>query len=724
MKRVVALLLIAFAVALAAGRPETALGHAALRTSDPAANAFLQRAPGQVTLTFTEPITSKSSTIQLLDAAGKPITIPDATVSGATMSVALPQLQPGIYNVLWANVSRIDGHAIRGSYPFTVLRPDGSLPAQTNSVTGLSGDADPPPLADGVAVRALSLLGLAMVVAGAMVTLLWSRPGEGIRKGLEYAVYGGSGVLVVATALNFVTIHDAYDGVGARELIFETQSGGYWMTRAGIALLVGVAASFLGEAPRRTAVALMGCVGVYLWAYTATSHAAASTGSAWARGLDFVHGMAALTWIGAVVGVAVAARLGSRHAPWRELMSRFSLTASAMVFLLLATGFLSGFVEVDAMSKLWETRYGAILVAKLVLMVPLLGVAAYNAKVGRARLERQERGEPRRFVISTTVEVILGLGVFLAAAALTQTTVSKSIAIQPERKPFDQVVNVADLQVRLTVDPNQTGLNTYRVELDDAAGNPVSAERVRLTFRYQDDANIGASTLTLAGQAEGVSIGQGPFMTLEGRWRIETEVRRANVDDAIAFFDVRPSGTAVVSSTTGGAWSKPTPGLTWNQFGGLAFVLAGLGFAFARTPVRRLGKSYGWAASGATMTGFSLGVLLLFGVHAHEPSDDLPTNPVYPDANSIAQGRTLFDQNCASCHGRTGVPPKGLDLDPYPLDLTVHVPQHADGQLYKFIADGVPGTAMRAWDEGDGRLTEEQIWHLVNFLRTLTPVER
>ncbi|HNM77482.1 MAG TPA: hypothetical protein PKI89_03905, partial [Tepidiformaceae bacterium] len=69
-------------------------------------------------------------------------------------------------------------------------------------------------------------------------------------------------------------------------------------------------------------------------------------------------------------------------------------------------------------------------------------------------------------------------------------------------------------------------------------------------------------------------------------------------------------------------------------------------------------------------------------------------------------------------------PPKGLDLNPYPLDLTVHAPQHADGALFNFISKGVPGTAMRAWGSGDGKLTEEQIWHLVNFLRTLTPVER
>lgn len=724
MRRAGALLLIVLSLAFAVGSPRTALGHAALRTSDPAANAFLQRAPTQITLSFTEPITSKSSSIQLLDAAGQPVAIPEASVSGANMTVQLPQLQPGIYNVLWANVSRIDGHAIRGSFPFTVLRADGSLPAQTNSVTGLPADADPAPLADGVAVRALSLLGLAMVAAAAVIVLLWAEPDRRIRSGLGFCAYGGAGVLAAATALNFFTIRDAYAGVPLRELVFETPSGGYWLARAGLALLVAASASFMVEAPRRTAAALLGCVAVYLWAYTATSHAAAGSGSAWARGLDFVHGMAALTWIGAVIGVALAARLGTRQSPWRSLMPRFGLTASTMVFLLLTTGFLGAFVEIDRTSKLWETRYGVILLLKLGLTAPLLGVAAYNARWGKTRLQRAERGEPRRFLLTATAELALGLGVFVFAAALTQTTVSKSIVIAPDRKPFHQEATFGDLRIGVAVDPNQTGLNTYRVTLSDGAGAPVTAERVRLTFRYQEDASIGASTLVLSSQEPGAYVGQGPFMTLEGRWRLETEVRRTDVDDVVGFFDVRPAGIAVSAANTAGMWGKPAPGLTWNEFGGLALVIAGFGFALSRTPVRKLGREFGWVANGMTMAGFSFGVLLLFGVHAHEPVGELPANPVYPDSNSITQGRTLFSQNCASCHGLSGVPPKGLDLNPYPLDLSVHVPQHPDGQIYRFIADGVPGTAMEAWAQGKNRLTEEQVWHLVNFLRTLSPVDR
>lgn len=723
MRRLAGLVVVIAGAMLALSQAAPLSAHATLRSSEPAANAFLQRAPGAIVLTFTEPIDSRSSYIQVLDGAGILIQTPTATVEGVVMTTTLPTLRPGIYNVLWENVSRIDGHAIRGSYPFTVLNPDGSLPDTTNAVGGVSTDPDPPPLADGIVVRLLSLVGLTIVAAGAVISLLWKEAPAGLRRGLLWSLYAGVAVLGVATLLNLQTIRDAYSGVGIRDLILETPSGGYWLTRFGLVLFFAAAGSYLVEAPRRSGAAVIGGVAIYLWAFTATSHAAAAgSGSAWAKGIDFIHGMAAVTWIGAVIGIAIAARLGRRDLAWSSLTPRFGLLASTMVFLLLGTGFLATFVQVDEVEKLWETRYGLVLLAKVALMLPLFVVALYNARAGKERLAAAAPGEPRRFLRFAYAEVALGMLVFAAAATLTQTTNSRSVTLESDIRPFDTTSTFGDLNIRLHVDPNRTGLNTYRVELADQGGVPVEADRIRLTFRYQEDATVGASSLTLARAEPGLHVGQGPFMTLEGRWRVEVEVRRASVDDIVAFYDVRPAGAPVAATTTGDAWSRPTPGLTWNQFGGLVFVLTGLGFALARTPLRSFAKEAGWAANGATMVGFSAGVLLFFGVHAHTPSEGVPTNPVFPDANSIAQGRMLYESNCIECHGRTGVPPDGLDLNPYPLDLTVHIPQHVDGEIYQFIANGIPGTAMVAWRQGG--LSEEEIWHLVNYLRTFAPVEQ
>jgi copper transport protein len=103
---------------------------------------------------------------------------------------------------------------------------------------------------------------------------------------------------------------------------------------------------------------------------------------------------------------------------------------------------------------------------------------------------------------------------------------------------------------------------------------------------------------------------------------------------------------------------------------------------------------------------------------------DTLINPIPPDSDSIAEGETLYAENCAACHGDTGKGdgPVGMTLNPAPADLTIHtVPGvHSDGKLWNWISDGYPGSVMPAFKQF---LTEEEMWHLVNYIRTLSPEE-
>ena len=56
-----------------------------------------------------------------------------------------------------------------------------------------------------------------------------------------------------------------------------------------------------------------------------------------------------------------------------------------------------------------------------------------------------------------------------------------------------------------------------------------------------------------------------------------------------------------------------------------------------------------------------------------------------------------------------------MALDPPPGNLVVHVPLHSDAELYGFVDEGIPGTAMAALGE---RLSDDEIWHVVNYIRT------
>jgi mono/diheme cytochrome c family protein len=42
----------------------------------------------------------------------------------------------------------------------------------------------------------------------------------------------------------------------------------------------------------------------------------------------------------------------------------------------------------------------------------------------------------------------------------------------------------------------------------------------------------------------------------------------------------------------------------------------------------------------------------------------------------------------------------------------------SDGEIYSVIRKGIPPTMMAAWD---GRIPDDDIWNIVNYLRTLAP---
>ncbi|MCC7118695.1 MAG: cytochrome c [Anaerolineales bacterium] len=92
------------------------------------------------------------------------------------------------------------------------------------------------------------------------------------------------------------------------------------------------------------------------------------------------------------------------------------------------------------------------------------------------------------------------------------------------------------------------------------------------------------------------------------------------------------------------------------------------------------------------------------------------TNPL--GAEAAAEGAKVFRVNCVACHGEQGHGdgPAGAALSPAPKNLAELQTTVADDYLYWRIRTGSPGTAMAPWQ---GILTDEQIWQVVAFIRTL-----
>ena len=90
-------------------------------------------------------------------------------------------------------------------------------------------------------------------------------------------------------------------------------------------------------------------------------------------------------------------------------------------------------------------------------------------------------------------------------------------------------------------------------------------------------------------------------------------------------------------------------------------------------------------------------------------------NPVKADAASIGRGKTVYMAECASCHGNSGRGdgPSAKDLEKSPGDMT-KLGSQSDGALFWKITEGKKPMASFAT-----KLTEQQRWDVVNYLRTL-----
>ena len=94
-------------------------------------------------------------------------------------------------------------------------------------------------------------------------------------------------------------------------------------------------------------------------------------------------------------------------------------------------------------------------------------------------------------------------------------------------------------------------------------------------------------------------------------------------------------------------------------------------------------------------------------------------NPVPETAESIASGKMVYTQRCASCHGEKG-DGKGEKAGDLSLEPTNFTDAHetslsTDGELFWKISEG-----HRPMPRFKDKLSENERWDLVNYIRTFS----
>ena len=107
-------------------------------------------------------------------------------------------------------------------------------------------------------------------------------------------------------------------------------------------------------------------------------------------------------------------------------------------------------------------------------------------------------------------------------------------------------------------------------------------------------------------------------------------------------------------------------------------------------------------------------------VQDEQESAEPPANPIAMSEDSVRAGRRVFGRFCRSCHGMRAdgqgmTAPSGSR----PANLVDDQWDHGgtDGEIFTVIREGVPPAYdMDAWE---GRITDDDIWNIINFLRDL-----
>ncbi|GAA3234445.1 copper resistance CopC/CopD family protein [Dactylosporangium siamense] len=449
--------------------------HATLVGSAPTADVVVDALPGEVVVTFSEPVRPVADKVRVITPDGGRLDTGKATARGADLVIPVRgDGSKGTYLVSYRVISA-DNHPISGGFAFSY----GQVSATPTDDAGAGVQTDPLVKNAMSAARWIGFLGLILLVGPALILLtLW--PARLPTTGPARLAVVGGGLVAVSTLLElYLQIpYTSGNGLLGGTLDGAAESLGTAYGAAHLVRLAAVAAAVLLLRPvaglragkvDRALLILVAVVGAATWPLS--GHPSASPVPALTVVADAAHLAAMAVWVG---GLVVLFGFLLRRASHRELaaiMPVWSGWALLAVTVLVLAGTAQALVEIGTLSALTGTLYGRLVITKVGLFAVIIVAAAYarditNRDFPAAADDEKEAASVRgRLRIGVLVEigvVVLILGV---TSVLVQTTPARSVeaaSAQPGR-PVEVKVSSNLFQVVVDVSPAKTGINTVHL---------------------------------------------------------------------------------------------------------------------------------------------------------------------------------------------------------------------------------------------------------------------
>jgi copper transport protein len=495
----------------------SALAHASLLQSTPADGEVLSEAPARFVLTFNEPVAPV--VMRLIDADGAGSELSKVQTHDESVVIDAPPLKPGTHALSWRVISA-DGHPVGGSIVFSIGKPSAStVPVRT--------DTPPALMATIWLARVLLYVGLFVGVGGRFFAA-WIAQGQPLPRSAERAIDACLMAGLIATIVSLGL--QGLDALGVDFLRLADWIVWAAALKTSYALTLGIAAFALALAlasgwvrgvavMRGTSALAILAVGLAL---AASGHASDAPPQTVTRPAIFVHGVCIAFWVGSLLPLAALIRNGDATAA--DSLIRFSRIVPIPVALLVASGGLMATVQIDHFAALWTTAYGWIFDAKIISVVLLLGVAAWNRFRLTPRVKAGVSSGQRAIVRSIAVEtvfvaIILSL---VAAWRFTPPPRNLSTALSPLEPSFVHVMN-AQLMANITITPGQSGPVKVVIVIENPELEPFPVKGVSLAF-----VNPGAGIEPIRRDARPASDGNWSIDDLtiprSGRWMLTVTI--------------------------------------------------------------------------------------------------------------------------------------------------------------------------------------------------------
>ena len=497
-----------------------AFAHATLIASEPSDGAVLAEAPARAMLTFNEPVSPL--VMRLIDDRGVAIDLEHRVEADTVVAMLPPELAHGSHTVSWRVIST-DGHPVGGSLVFSVGAP---------SVGVGSGGASATDASVAVATWACRVA-IYVAVFGGIGWLFFTVFVARLSPASMPALIIPRRLLALGILAEPVSI--GLQGLDALGLpLASLVNGSVWQTAlsttysttaiiALVALALAFAGTFLPRGRWLEALSGISLVGVGI-ALAASGHASAAPPQWLTRPAVFIHATTVAIWVGALIPLATLLdRDGGTTA-----LARFSRMIPFALVPLVAAGVTLAVVQVETPAAVWSTAYGRVLIAKLLFVAALLGLAALNRWRLTAPTEVGERAATRSLIAAIAVESALAVAVLGTVALWRFNPPPRSLEAATQH-PVSVHIHTEKAMADVSFSPGRAGPVRASIFVMTGDFAPLAAKEVTVSI---SSPTLGIEPISRPAK----NLGDGSWEVADfvipapGRWNVEVAILISDFD--------------------------------------------------------------------------------------------------------------------------------------------------------------------------------------------------